>query len=145
MGPSTLAGSGVAAAIHFRVYREKDCPRAVKLRQILRERPLPGLKVEEISNVRTWADQSRARAPLKMRRTTLIYHGESMLARAQQVRDRLKEAGTEVSIIPLPSTVTPLGSILELWIGVDEGPIGSPDEQTCDPERLEKPPGPPKA
>ena len=144
-GPSTLAGSGVAAAIHFRVYREKDCPRAVKLRQILLERPLPGLKIEEISNVRTRADQSQARAPLKMRRTTLIYHGESMLARARQVGDRLKEADTEVSIIPLPSTVTPLGSILELWIGVDEVSIGSPDEQTCDPERLEKPPEPPKA
>ena len=78
---------------------------------------------------------------MKMRRTTLVYHGEAMHLRAQQVRAALAAAGVSVPIVPLPSTIAPIPAILELWIGVDDIAVGSPSEQQCNEDQLETPPG----
>ena len=138
-GPGPLVESQLPAQIHFRIYRDMDQVRAGEIRKALCDRALPGLELDEISNVRTLADQSQARAPLRMRRTTLVYHGDTMLARARQVSAALAEAGVSLPIAPLPSTVAPIESTLELWIGVDDVAVGSPVEPQCDAERLERP------
>ena len=128
-------------SVHFRVYRDQDRTRAREIRKILCDRKPAWLAINEISNVRTLAERIDERAPMKMRRTTLVYHGEAMHLRAQQVRAALAAAGVSVPIVPLPSTIAPIPAILELWIGVDDIAVGSPSEQQCNEDQLETPPG----